>query len=71
MGAFITDASTGQALIAPEKQNNIKITVFPEIDVEGVKFNKSNTAVLATGFGISAALEDGSPKLEAAWELVK
>jgi len=71
MGAFITDASTGQALIVPEKQNNIKITVFPEIDVEGVKFNKSNTAVLATGFGISAALEDGSPKLEAAWELVK
>ena len=71
MGAFITDASTGQALIAPEKQNNIKITVFPEIDVEGVKFNKSNTAVLATGYGISAALEDGSPKLEAAWELVK
>ena len=71
MGAFITDASTGQALISPENQNNIKITVFPEIDVEGVKFNKSNTAVLATGFGISAALEDGSPKLEAAWELVK
>ena len=71
MGAFITDASTGQALISPENQNNIKITVFPEIDVEGVKFNMSNTAVLATGFGISAALEDGSPKLEAAWELVK
>ena len=71
MGAFITDASTGQALISPENQNNIKITVFPEIDVEDVKFNMSNTAVLATGFGISAALEDGSPKLEAAWELVK
>lgn len=71
MGAFITDASTGQALISPENQNNIKITVFPEIDVEGVKFNMSNTAVLATGFGISAALEDDSPKLEAAWELVK
>lgn len=71
MGAFITDASTGEALIAPDKQNDFLITVFPEIDVEGVKFNKSNTAVLATGYGISAALEDGSPKLEAAWKLVQ
>ncbi len=71
MGAFITDTTTGQALITPEKQKDFLITVFPEIDVEGVKFNKSNTAVLATGYGISAALEDGSPKLEAAWRLVK
>ncbi len=71
MGAFITDVTTGQALITPEKQKDFLITVFPEIDVEGVKFNKSNTAVLATGFGISAALEDGSPELEAAWTLVK
>ncbi len=71
MGAFVTDTTTGQALIAPEKQKDFLITVFPEIDVEGVKFNKSNTAVLATGYGISAALEDGSPKLEAAWTLVK
>ncbi len=71
MGAFITDATTGQALVAPDKQKDFLITVFPEIDVEGVKFNKSNTAVLATGYGINAALEDGSPKLEAAWTLVK
>ncbi len=71
MGAFITDKTTGEALIPVEKQNNIKITVFPDIDVEGVKINKSNTAVLATGFGINAELEDGSAKLEAAWELVK
>ncbi|MHC1787693.1 MAG: extracellular solute-binding protein [Christensenellales bacterium] len=71
MGAFITDVTTGQALITPERQANFKISVFPDIDVEGVKINRSNTAVLATGFGINAALEDGSPKLEAAWELVK
>ncbi len=71
MGAFITDATTGEALITPERQANFQITVFPDIDVEGVKFNRSNTAVLATGFGINANLEDGSPKLEAAWELVK
>lgn len=70
-GDFITDASTGEALITPERQANFKITVFPEIDVEGVKLNRSNTAVLATGYAINAALEDGSAKLEAAWELVK
>ncbi len=71
VGAFITDSTTGEALIEPERQNNFKITVFPEIDVEGVKFNRSNSAVLATGYGINANLEDGSPKLEAAWKLVK
>lgn len=71
MGNFITDNTTGEALISPERQEKILITVFPEIDVEGVKFNKSNTAVLATGFGINADLEDGSAKLEAAWTLVK
>ena len=69
MGAFITDSSTGEALITPERQENFLITVFPEIDVEGVKFNRSDTAVLATGFGINAALE--GDKLEAAWTLVK
>jgi raffinose/stachyose/melibiose transport system substrate-binding protein len=71
MGDFITDVSTGEALISPERQENFKISVFPDIDVDGVKINKSNTAVLATGYGINADLEDGSPKLEAAWELVK
>ncbi|MCL2453328.1 MAG: extracellular solute-binding protein, partial [Alphaproteobacteria bacterium] len=71
VGAFVTDQSTGEALIDPERQENFLITVFPEIDVPGVKFNRSNTAVIATGFGINAELEDGSDKLEAAWELVK
>ena len=66
---FITDATTGEALIAPDRQDKFKITVFPEID--GVKFNKSNSTVIATGYGINANLEDGSAKLEAAWELVK
>ncbi len=70
-GDFITDASTGEALIIPDRQKNIKITIFPEIDVEGVKINNSDSVVPATGYGISAALEDGSAKLDAAWELVK
>ncbi|MCL1795839.1 MAG: extracellular solute-binding protein [Clostridia bacterium] len=71
VGDFITDPTTGEALIDPARQENFSITVFPDIDLPGVKFNRSNTAVLATGFGINADLEDGSAKLEAAWELVK
>ena len=69
VGDFLTDASTGQALISPDRQKNILITVFPDID--GVKFNKSNTTVLATGWGMSNALPSGSAKEEAAWRLVK
>lgn len=71
VGAFITDKSTGEAVLAPDRQKNVTITVFPEIDVEGVKFNRSNTATLGTGWGISASVEAGSAKEEAAWELVK
>ena len=72
-GAFITDKSTGEALISPERQaSDFSITVFPEIDVEGVKIpGRTNSGVVGTGWAISAALEDGSPELEAAWEFVK
>ena len=71
VGDFLTDKHTGQALISPERQKNILITVFPEIDLPGVKFNRSNTVVLATGWGINANIPAGSPKEEAAWRLVK
>jgi len=71
IGNFLTDPTTGEALIDPERQNNFSVTVFPEIDRPGVKFNRSNSVVLATGWGMNADLEDGSAKLEAAWELVK
>jgi raffinose/stachyose/melibiose transport system substrate-binding protein len=71
VGDFVTDKSTGQALIPPARQRDILITVFPDIDLPSVKFNKSNTVVLATGWGMSAALPPGSAKEEAAWRLVK
>ena len=71
VGDFLTDQSTGQALISPARQRNIHISVFPDIDLPGVKFNKSNTVVLATGWGMSAAIPSGSPKEEAAWTLLK
>ncbi|MCL1819950.1 MAG: ABC transporter substrate-binding protein [Oscillospiraceae bacterium] len=69
VGAFITDASTGVALITPDRQTNFEISVFPDIDVPGVKFNRSNSDIVGTGWGINAKLE--GDKLEAAWTLVK
>ncbi|MDR2551934.1 MAG: extracellular solute-binding protein [Treponema sp.] len=69
VAAFVTDKSTGQALIPPEKQGNVRITVFP--DIEGTKFNRSDSVVLGTGWGISASIPAGSPKEEAAWKLVQ
>ena len=68
-GDLITDKTTGVALISPDRQKNIRIDVFPDID--GVKFNKSNTVVLATGWGMNANIPAGSPKEEAAWTLLK
>jgi raffinose/stachyose/melibiose transport system substrate-binding protein len=69
-GAFITDTTTGEALIAPEYQAaNIRVTVFP--DIPGAKLNKSTSGVLGVGFGMSAAIPAGSVKEEAAWSLVK
>jgi raffinose/stachyose/melibiose transport system substrate-binding protein len=69
VAAFVTDKSTGQALISPDKQKNIQITVFPEIP--GAKFNKSDSVVLGTGWGMSAAIPSGSEKEDAAWRLIK
>lgn len=69
VAAFVTDKSTGEALIPVERQRNILISVFPEI--EGVKFNRSNSVVLGTGWGINAGIPAGSAKEEAAWRLVK
>ena len=72
VGDFLTDASTGQALIAPDRQRNFRISVFPEIDVPGVRIpGRTNTVVLATGWGMNSAIPAGSPKEAAAWELVK
>jgi raffinose/stachyose/melibiose transport system substrate-binding protein len=69
IGAFLTDQSTGQALITPARQQNFQITVFP--DIEGAKLNKSTSGVLGTGFGMSAAIPAGSAREEAAWRLLK
>ncbi|MDR1174518.1 MAG: extracellular solute-binding protein [Treponema sp.] len=69
IGAFITDSSTGQALISPDRQNNFQVTVFP--DIEDAKINKSTSGILGTGWGINASIPEDSPREEAAWRLVK
>jgi raffinose/stachyose/melibiose transport system substrate-binding protein len=70
IGAFITNKSTGEALIPPSRQGaDIQITVFP--DIGEARLNGSSSVILGTGWGISAAIPPGSPKEEAAWRLVK
>jgi raffinose/stachyose/melibiose transport system substrate-binding protein len=68
-GDFITDQDSGVALISPDKQRNIIVTVFP--DIENAKLNKNNSTVLGTGWAMSAAIPAGSDKEDAAWRLVK
>ncbi|HKL86076.1 MAG TPA: extracellular solute-binding protein [Treponemataceae bacterium] len=70
VGAFITDKSTGQALISPDVQGkNISLTVFPEI--AGAKINHSTSGVVGTGWAMSASIPAGSAKEVAAWKLIK
>ena len=69
VGAFITDADTKQALISPQKQNNIKIGVFPAIT--GARINSSSSVILGVGYAMSASIPADSPREDAAWRLVK
>jgi raffinose/stachyose/melibiose transport system substrate-binding protein len=69
VGAFVTDSSTGEALISPARQNNIRVGVFP--DIEGARINSSSSVILGVGYAMSAAIPSGSAKEDAAWELIK
>jgi len=70
IGAFITDASTRQALITPARQRNFRVTVFPTI--EGAQIpSRTNSAVAGTGWGMAADIPDNSPREDAAWRLIK
>ena len=69
-GAFMTDTSTGKALIEPAKQeSDIELTQFPALPGEVLAM--SNSGTLGVGYGMSAKIEDGSEKEEAAWRLIK
>ncbi len=70
VGAYITDKSTGQALIPPAKQaSDISFMVFPAIP--GAKINSSSSVICGTGWGMSASIPAGSAKEAAAWKLIK
>jgi len=70
-GAFITDSGTGQALITPARQANIRVGVFPDIDLPGVKLNRSSSSVIGTGYAIRADIPVNSELERLSWELVK
>lgn len=68
VGNFLTDPSTGEALIPVDEQENFAMTIFPEIPGE---INSNTTSVVpGVGFGMNANIPDGSAKEKAAWELI-
>lgn len=69
-GAFLTDKSTGKALIEPEAQaSDFAFMNFPAIP--GEKNPGVVSAIVGVGYGISAAIPKGSDKEEAAVRLIK
>lgn len=69
VGNFITDVSTGEALIPVDKQHEFKMIIFPAIP--GEINPRSSSAVVGTGYGMNANIPAGSAKEAAAWELIK
>lgn len=68
VGNFLTDPTTGVALIPVEEQENFVMTIFPEIP--GEINSGTSSVVVGVGFGMSAAIPDGSAKEAAAWKLI-
>lgn len=66
---FLTDPTTGEALIPVERQDEFMMTIFPAIPGEITK--ASSSGVVGVGFGMNAKIEAGSAKEAAAWELIK
>jgi raffinose/stachyose/melibiose transport system substrate-binding protein len=69
VGAYVTDKSTGKALIAPADQKDYALLNLPAI--AGEKNPGAAAAIAGVGLGISKTLTKGSPKFEAAVKLIK
>ncbi len=70
VGAFITDKASGKALLSPQVQKeDIVLIDFPAIP--GERNPGISSAIVGTGWGISAAIEPGSAKEKAALKLFK
>ncbi len=69
-GAFMEDQSTGDALISRAAQDkDFELMVIQGLPGEVI--HNSNSGVVGTGWGMSAAIPAGSAKEEAAWRLIK
>jgi len=68
--AFLTNQTTGESLISPEKQKtDLALIEFPALPGENYPGTVSTT--LGCGFGISSSIPAGSAKEEAAVKLLK
>lgn len=66
---FLTDPTTGEALIPPDRQHEFVLTVFPAIPGEVV--HRTTSMVPGVGFAMSASIPAGSAKERAAWRLIQ
>ena len=68
--AFLTNPTTGESLISPEKQKtDLALISFPALP--GENFPGTVSSVLGCGFGISSSIPEGSAKEAAAIKLIK
>jgi raffinose/stachyose/melibiose transport system substrate-binding protein len=64
------DGRLGEFLaLSPERQGDIRLALFPEID--GTALGLSSSLIPGPGWGISAAIPEGSAEERAAWRLVQ
>ena len=55
--------------LSPERQGGFQLALFPEI--AGTALNRSTSLIPGPGWGISAAVPEGSAEMRAAWQLVR
>lgn len=65
VGSFLTDPATKAALVGAEAQKQILMTVFPAVPGEVAQAPQTSVQV-GPGYGISSAIEAGSPREKAA-----
>jgi len=65
VGSFLTDPATKTALLGPEAQKQILMTVFPAVAGEVAQAPRTSVQV-GPGYGISSAVEAGSAREKAA-----
>jgi raffinose/stachyose/melibiose transport system substrate-binding protein len=67
--AYFIDRDRRISDFPAERQDDIGITVFPEIS--GAKLGNSSSVTIGPGWGMRADIPAGSPEERAAWKLIK